>query len=532
MHGLIYLELQKFVKQVASAETWAALHEELGIPLSSYSPAQCYPDEVAMGLVGVASTRLAVPIPELLRAFGKHLGPTLVRLYAGVIDPRWRTLDLLENTERMIHSAVRVADPNARPPHLQCTRTTANEVIIVYASARKLCHLADGIIAGIAEHFNEHVVVSHDACMYSGAPYCTFHVATQPQPHEPPTGTSNVFEALEVDPLIHANEHRSRQSKDANEVKTVVMDSENRNTTFGEFSFDDESSQDRFELEIKNLLSPPLAEGELGRLGRFSILGVLSRGGMGSVLHAKDLQLDRPVAIKVINPSLAASETARMRFVREARAMASINSNHLVTVYEVGVVSQFPFIAMELLEGETVHARQQRLKRLPLPEIIRIAKGAARGLSAIHTRGYVHRDISPRNLWLKSISQELKILDFGLTRELTLGSELTRAGVILGTPSYMSPEVIRGEALDGRTDLFSLGCVLYTLSVGEPAFPGADLLSAISALMIRKPTPPKEIVPETDVHFSDLLMRMIAIDRTQRPDTALEVLGELDAIEP
>jgi hypothetical protein len=535
MHGLIFLELQKFVKHAAGADTWALLHQEAGLPLVSYSPARTYPDELVGGLVSAASSLLGIAVPDLLKAFGKYLGPSLLKLYARIIDPQWTTLDLLENTERMIHSTVRIGNPGARPPHLECMRTTPDEVIIVYASERKMCHLAEGIIAGIAEHYQERVEVAHDACMHRGDPFCSIHVARRTPESARATQLGPVRETLHEQlaaPLQQATQEFTPQPASRHlDDRTLLLGEADHHSSFGDFSSGSLSPEPLFEMETRSFLSPPLGPDELGRLGRFSVIGVLGRGGMGIVLRAKDPHLERPVAIKVMSPLMAASATARQRFLREARAMASISSRHLVTIYEVGLAHDHPFIAMELLEGETVLARQRRLGRLPVPEVLRIGKDSAQGLSAIHERGYVHRDIAPNNLWLTAAGDELRILDFGLTRELTSGSSLTRAGAILGTPAYMSPESVRGEVVDGRSDLFSLGCVLYTLSTGEQAFPGSDLLSAISALMLRTPPAPGELVPEIPASLSELLMRMIARQCDDRPASALEVVRDLEQLE-
>jgi hypothetical protein len=531
MHGLIFLELQKFVKQVASTNTWALMHQELGAPLHSYSPARSYPDELAVGLVGAASTLLAVPVPQLLQKFGAYLGPSLIKLYGGVIDPSWQTLDLLEHTERLIHSAVRTGNPGARPPQLECTRTTADEAIIVYASERKLCYLAEGIVLGIAEYFGELVEVTHDACMHKGDPFCALHVARRGSQSGRVTEHMHAGETLSEPPHSGSAESAAPLTGTHRGEHTLRDAPVTAYPSAGDFSTGISAPEMPIHEETRRFLSPPLKPDELGRVGHFCVTGVLGRGGMGIVLRAVDLHLERPVAIKVMRPAVASSVIARQRFLREARALASIGNSHLVTVYEVGLVNDHPFIAMELLEGETVLARQRRLGRLPVADILRFAQQAARGLAAIHERGYVHRDITPNNLWLKAGGDELKILDFGLTREPSSGSSLTRAGAILGTPAYMSPECVRGEVIDGRSDLFSLGCVLYLLCTGDLAFPGADLLSTLSALASRTPTAPSELVPTIPAALSQLVMQLIAKERSERPASANEVVRILEALE-
>ena len=218
-----------------------------------------------------------------------------------------------------------------------------------------------------------------------------------------------------------------------------------------------------------DFLAPSQAADELGRLGCYRVLKVLGHGGMGVVFEAEDPQLRRKVALKAMLPTLAASETARKRFLREAQTAAAIEHDHIVPIFQVGEDRGVPFIAMPLLKGEPLDRRLLRESRLPLSEVIRIGRETAAGLAAAHKKGLIHRDIKPANLWLEETGR-VKILDFGLARAAADSGQLTQSGAIIGTPAYMAPEQVDGKTLDARCDLFSLGCVLYRLSTGELPF--------------------------------------------------------------
>jgi serine/threonine protein kinase/phage FluMu protein Com len=210
-----------------------------------------------------------------------------------------------------------------------------------------------------------------------------------------------------------------------------------------------------------DLLAPPQTPDEIGRLGPYRVLKILGSGGMGMVFMAEDSGLKRIVALKVMLPTLAANEASRKRFVHEAQAAASIEHEHIVTIHQVGEDRGIPFIAMQYLKGESLDQRLKRQGRLPLKQVVRIGRETALGLDAAHQRGLVHRDIKPANLWLEAGSDRVKILDFGVARGGGSNANLTSAGAVIGTPAYMAPEQANARPVDSRTDLFSLGCVLY-----------------------------------------------------------------------
>ena len=183
---------------------------------------------------------------------------------------------------------------------------------------------------------------------------------------------------------------------------------------------------------------------------------------MGVVFQAEDPHLRRLVALKVMRPSLAGSAEFHRRFLRKARLAAAIDHEHIVTVYQVGEDRGVPFLAMQMLRGQTLADRLERTGgRLPLPEVLRIGRETAEGLAAAHSRGLVHRDVKPANIWLEEGRGRVRIVDFGLARGAEPDAQFTQAGAVIGTPAYMAPEQANGTAVDARCDLFSLGAVLY-----------------------------------------------------------------------
>jgi serine/threonine protein kinase len=264
---------------------------------------------------------------------------------------------------------------------------------------------------------------------------------------------------------------------------------------------------------------------------------------MGVVYRAHDPQLGRDVAVKVLLPTLAADSEARSRFLREARAAAALAHDNVVAVHHVGEADGAPFLVMELLDGLSLADWLERGRQPSLTQILRIGRDAARGLGAAHAHGLVHRDVKPSNLWLEkiptptteskaaSVSYRIKILDFGLARPIDAPADLTRDGAIVGSPNYIAPEQARGEAVDGRADLFSLGCTLYRLCTGRLPFPGERLFEAVVSLATTTPPAVRDLNPGIPQELSDLIMRLLARDRAQRPSTAREVEDALRAIE-
>jgi predicted Ser/Thr protein kinase len=282
--------------------------------------------------------------------------------------------------------------------------------------------------------------------------------------------------------------------------------------------------------EVYDFLAPAEEPGYLGRLGSYRVRRVLGTGGMGVVFLAEDPQLQRPVALKAMLPSLGASASAKQRFLREARAAAAVKHDHIVTIHQVGEDRGVPFLAMEFLDGESLEERLQRENKLSLAEVLRIGSEIAEGLEAAHEGGLIHRDVKPANVWLEGKKGRVKILDFGLARVTDQQAHLTQSGAIVGTPAYMAPEQGQGLPVDGRSDLFSLGCVLYRMCTGVLPFRGVNAISTLMAVVNENPRSPREVSAEVPEALSALVLRLLAKAPEQRPASAQDVAEELEAI--
>jgi serine/threonine protein kinase len=283
--------------------------------------------------------------------------------------------------------------------------------------------------------------------------------------------------------------------------------------------------------DLVDFLAPPQGPDELGRLGPYRVLKVLGQGGMGVVFLAEDPQLKRVVALKAMLPVLAATESNRQRFLQEAQAAAALEHDRVIHIYQVGEDRGVPFLAMPLLKGEPLDQRLRREDMLPISEVLRIGREIAEGLAAAHDKGLMHRDIKPANVWLEAPLGRVKILDFGLARAVTGGSHLTQTGAILGTPAYMAPEQARGKAVDGRCDLFSLGCVMYQMSTGQLPFEAGDTIATLVVVATEEPSPPDEVNPDVPPALSDLVMDLLAKKPDDRPASAAEVIETISRIE-
>jgi serine/threonine protein kinase len=276
-----------------------------------------------------------------------------------------------------------------------------------------------------------------------------------------------------------------------------------------------------------DFLQPSDQPGVLGTLGNYEVREVIGRGGMGVVLKAFDPALDRFVAIKVVAAALAGSATARRRFSREAQAAAAVRHDHVVTVHGAHEADGLPYLVMQYVAGESLQARLDRTGPRELTEVVRIGLQTASGLAAAHAQGLIHRDVKPANLLLEDGSAKVKITDFGLAR-LTDDVGLTQSGVVAGTPEYMAPEQARGEPVDHRADLFSLGSVLYALCTGSPPFRGSTPLDVLRQVSDEVPTPVRERNPDVPAWLELLITRLLAKDAAERFQSAAEVAGLLE----
>jgi urea transport system substrate-binding protein len=282
-------------------------------------------------------------------------------------------------------------------------------------------------------------------------------------------------------------------------------------------------------------LTPPQSASELGRLDDYRVLRLLGSGGMGYVFEAEEISLERPVALKVLKPDLALESEHRERFIREARAAADVASDHVVTILHIGEVAGTPYIAMPLLAGQTLQNRIEQPTLVEFRMAVTVLRDVAAGLAAAHAVGLIHRDIKPANIWLETEGPDgpfkrARILDFGLARRPHGETSLTSTGFIVGTPNYMSPEQAAGNEVDHRADLFSLGCVAYTVLTGELPFQGGSAMAVMMALANKTPEPVRDKNPAVPVAVSNLVARMLAKNPNERVQSAPEVVRELDAV--
>ena len=274
-------------------------------------------------------------------------------------------------------------------------------------------------------------------------------------------------------------------------------------------------------------ISSSKPDGEVARLGHYRILEVLGRGGMGQVFRAEDTRLKRQVALKVMNKKFLATPNSRTRFLEEARAMAAIDDDNVVTIYEVGESAGTPFMAMELLKGTTLEKAARKDKSLAIGDLIDIAKQLISGLSAAHRRGIVHRDVKPGNVWIESPSGRVKVLDFGLALVSSPVDSLAESSSVIGTPGYLSPEQARGERLDDRSDLFSAGVVLYELACDKAPFAAKTIPEQLVKILALEPPRPDTINPNVPRPLADVIMRLLAKEPRDRFRSAAQCLDAL-----
>ena len=283
--------------------------------------------------------------------------------------------------------------------------------------------------------------------------------------------------------------------------------------------------------------TPALTAGQV--VGHYQIIKPLGRGGMGEVYLAKDTKLGRQVALKLLPTEFTNHKERLRRFIQEAKTASSLNHPNIITIHEIGQTEDSHFIATEFIDGHTL---KRRLARAPLalPEILEVAIQTANALQAAHAAGIIHRDIKPDNIMLRPDGY-VKVLDFGLAKltEEVRPSSLRAAdseintmhktvpGTVMGTIRYMSPEQARGQVLDQRTDIFSLGVVLYEMAAGRIPFAGATSMDTLVAILEREPAPLEEFVPYTPLEFQRIVSKALRKDREERYQTIKDLLIDL-----
>lgn len=279
------------------------------------------------------------------------------------------------------------------------------------------------------------------------------------------------------------------------------------------------------EAMARQLLAPGSHPELLGRIGRYDVERLIGSGGMGIVFKAFDTELNRPVAIKILAPYLSGSGPARQRFAREAKAAAAVVHEHVVPIHNVETDGQSPYLVMRYVSGESLQARIDRYGALTVCEILRIAMQTASGLAAAHSHGLIHRDIKPSNILVESTIERSLITDFGLARAADDAS-LTNSGYHPGTPQFMSPEQARGDSLDPRSDLFSLGSVMYTMATSRPPFRAETSYGILRRITDSHPRDIQEINPEIPSWLCGVIGKLMEKSPNDRFHSA-EELSEL-----
>ncbi len=283
----------------------------------------------------------------------------------------------------------------------------------------------------------------------------------------------------------------------------------------------DEPRPERPPPHFRFIASP--REGFQGKIQSYHLQRSLGDGGMGSVYRAWDEALDRWVAIKLPRPELAHSAHFKRRFENEARAAAQIQHPHVVATYYVGEAAELdaPFLVMEYVEGTPLSEHLKEHKVLPSRQAAEIARQAARGLAAAHQRRLVHRDVKPSNILLENQTLRVRITDFGLARAMDSDVELTRTGDTPGTIPYMSPEQARSAPVDARSDIFSLGLVLYEMLTGERVFRGTSAAAVLEQVRsYQEPLGPRLVNREVPRDLETITLRCLAKEKDRRYQTA------------
>lgn len=270
------------------------------------------------------------------------------------------------------------------------------------------------------------------------------------------------------------------------------------------------------------LLKPSEYPESLGRFARYEIMEILGRGGMGVVMRGYDTSLNRHSAVKVLVPELASSAAARQRFSREARSAAAVVHPHVVAIHTVDEHDGLPYLVMPVLEGNSVEVRVQQSGPLQPIEAVRIAAQVADGLAAAHEQGLVHRDIKPANILLGNGVERVQITDFGLARAID-DAHMTRSGVIAGTPQYMSPEQAHGDAIDHRSDLFSLGSLMYFMLTGRSPFRAETTMGVLNRIANDRPKSLRAVNPDVPSWLEDIVSALLE----KRPDERMQSAGEV-----
>ena len=278
------------------------------------------------------------------------------------------------------------------------------------------------------------------------------------------------------------------------------------------------NSRSTHAVEIEQAFDTDESSQCIGMFGQFRIEELLGAGSSSVVYLATDTTLNRQVALKILRPSLG--DSAKARFLAEAKATAAMDHPNVVSIHHLGVEKGMAFIAMKWTPGQTLARRMKDGQPMPTEEVRDIGSQIANGLAAAHEANLIHRDIKPANIWLEEATGNVRILDFGLVRATNEEVSLTLTGMLAGTPSYMSPEQARGGELDSRSDLFSLGCVLYQMLSGKLPFCGNNILAMLQSVQKDAPRHPREFLKDSPEDLSALVMSLLQKSPDARPPSA------------
>jgi len=264
------------------------------------------------------------------------------------------------------------------------------------------------------------------------------------------------------------------------------------------------------------------------KIGRYEVVDELGQGAMATVYEAFDPSINRRLAVKVLRPDRCTDDEYRYRFLREARAAGNLSHPNIATVYDVGEADGHPYMAMELLTGPTLEEVMRPAQPMPPKEVVAIALQLAKALDYAHQHGVVHRDVKPANIVLVDEQRTVKLTDFGIAHlETPEATKHTQMGTMLGTPQYMSPEQVQGEPVDGRSDLFSLGVILYQLITGQMAFTSETLTSLLVEILHQTPVPIRRIAPRTPPALQKIVDRLLQKRPEKRYRSSAELLDAL-----
>ncbi len=345
-----------------------------------------------------------------------------------------------------------------------------------------------------------------------------------------PTDDKNIFlRALELASPEEREAFLDEACDDDAELRSQVDDLLNSFGEAGRFletpavvnQYDLTMTVDNEEPALLDFLAASDAPDSLGRIGQYEVEAVLGRGGAGIVLKAFDPKLKRYVAVKALSPMIAANPVARTRFLREAHATAAVSHPHVATIFAIDEHEKIPFLVMELVDGKTLEQKINEEGCLVLEAILRIGIQIAQGLAAAHGRGLIHRDVKPANILLANSIERVKITDFGLARAVD-DVKVTQTGYVGGTPQYMSPEQAAGRKLDYRTDLFSMGSVLYAMCVGRSPFRADSTIAVIRRVCDDTPRPIVQVNPDIPSWLTNAIDRLLAKDPDDRFQSASE----------